>query len=260
MRNSAICSILVGTAFSAGVRSTIAEGFRIETKVYVGEEKKKQEPVSETTTLFLDGAVYDFLKEPEQTAVFREPAGGRPGQFILLDDQHSVQTKISTEKVAGTMTKLRQWAMRQKDPFLQFTANPQFDESFDRDNGKLVLSSRFETYTVTTEPMDHSDEVIEYREFLDWYTQLNTLISAKPIPPEPRLRLNAVLVQHKVVPIKVELTRPGEEPQRAEHEFTWRLSQDDRKRIDEVRASLSTYRDVENEEFLRVTKPHEAAK
>jgi hypothetical protein len=255
VRSAAVCSILAGMAISTNVRSAAAEGFRIETKVYVGEEKKKQEPVSETTTLFLNGAVYDFLKEPEQTAVFREPAGGRPGQFILLDDEHSVQTKFSTEKVAGAMTKLRQWATHQQNPFLQFAANPQFDESFDRDNGKLVLSSHFETYTVATEPMDHPDELIEYREFLDWYTQLNTLISAERLPPEPRLRVNAVLVQHKVVPTKVELTRAGEEPLRAKHEFTWRLSQDDRKRIDDVRASISTYRDVANEEFLQMTKP-----
>jgi hypothetical protein len=234
---------------------SLAADFRIETKIYVGEERAKQQPVSETTTLFLDGAVYDFLKKPEQTAVFREPAGGRPGQFILLSDEHSIQTKISTEKLAGAMMKLRQWASHQSNPFLQFAANPEFDESFDRDSGKLVLTSHFETYTVTTEPMDHPDELIEYREFLDWYTQLNTLLSAERLPPEPRLRLNAVLVQHKVVPLKVELNRPGEEPLRAEHDFTWRLSQDDRKRIDDVRASLSSYRDVENDEFLRLTKP-----
>jgi hypothetical protein len=53
----------------------------------------------------------------------------------------------------------------------------------------------------------------------------------------------------------VELTRAGEkEPLRAEHNFTWRLSQDDMKRIDEVRASLASYRIVTNEEFQRSTQ------
>jgi len=247
-----------------GLRSTSAEGFRIETKVYVGEEKpkqkQKQEPLSETTTLFLDGVVYDFLAQPEQIAVFRKPGGGKPGQFTLLSDRHSVLTKVSTEKVAGAMNKLRTWASRQRDPFLMFAANPNFDESFDSKNGKLVLASHLESYTVTTERTDHPDAMNEYREFLDWYTQLNALLSAGSMPPEPRLRLNAALARRKVVPLKVELTREGEDPLRAEHEFTWRLSQDDRKRIDDVRASLSSYRDVKNDEFLRLTRPKDAQK
>ena len=72
-------------------RAARAEEFRIETRVYVGDEK---EPVSETTTLFLDGVVYDFLAEPAQIAVFRKPGGGKPGRFILLDPEHGVRTEI----------------------------------------------------------------------------------------------------------------------------------------------------------------------
>jgi hypothetical protein len=61
--------------------------------------------------------------------------------------------------------------------------------------------------------------------------------------------------------LKVELTRAGEKgPVRAEHEFTWRLSNDDRENIDEVRASLASYREVKNEEFLRDTRPENSAK
>lgn len=250
-------ALLFVVALIACATAVFAEGFRIETKVFVGEQK---EAVSETTTLFLDGVVYDFLKKPEQTAVFRKPGGGKPGQFTLLNEQRSILTKVSTAKVDGTMTKLKAWAARQRDPFLQFTANPEFDESFDDDTGKLVLASHLENYTVDTMPAEHPDAMVEYREFLDAYTQLNTLLSAGSLPPEPRLRLNAVLARRKVVPIKVELARAGEEPLRAEHAFTWRLSQDDQKRIDEVRGNLAKYREVPNEQFLRDTKPREKAK
>lgn len=251
--NAVVWSILIPVALATTVWPTLADDFRIETKVFVGDEKV---PVSETTTLFLGGAVYDFLKKPEQTAVFRKPGSG-PGQFVLLNDQHSILTKVSTEQVAGTMTKLHNWASRHRDPFLQFAANPQFDESFDQESGKLVLASHLETYTVTTIPADHPDALGEYKEFLDWYTQLNTLLSAGKLPPAPRLRLNATLAQHRVIPQTVELTRAGEDPLRAEHSFTWLLSQADHKRIDNVRASLSSYKEVKNEEFLRITKPKE---
>jgi hypothetical protein len=230
----------------------VAENFRIETKVFVSDEK---EPVSETTTLFQNGVVYDFLKKPEQTAVFRKRNGDTPGQFILLSEQHSMLTRISTEKVDGTMTKLKAWASRQKDPFLQFAANPEFDESFDDSTGKLVLASHLENYNVETMPCEHVDAMAEYKEFLDSYAELNTLLSADSLPPGPRLRLNAVLAKRNVVPIKVELARMGEDPARAEHSFTWRLSQDDVKRIDAVRANLSAYKEVSNEQFVRDTKP-----
>jgi hypothetical protein len=252
-----LVSLLAVAALFASANSAFAEGFRIETKVFVGDAK---EPMSETTTLFLNGVVYDFLKKPEQTAVFRKSSGGNPGQFTLLNEQRSILTKFSTEQVDGTVTKMKAWASRQKDPFLQFAANPEFDESFDDNTGKLTLASHLENYSADTMPAEHPDAMVEYREFLDSYTRLNTLLSGGQLQPGPRLRLNAVLARRKVVPIKVELTRAGEDPLRAEHAFTWRLSQDDQVRIDEVRANLTKYHEVPNEQFLHDTKPREKAK
>jgi hypothetical protein len=250
-------TLLPFLALFACANSACAEGFRIETKVFVGDAK---EPVSETTTLFLNGVVYDFLKKPEQTAVFRKPSGGNAGQFTLLNEQRGILTKFSTEQVDGTVTKMKAWASRQKDPFLQFAANPEFDESFDDGTGKLKLASHLENYAVETMPAEHPDAMVEYREFLDAYTRLNTLLSGGQLQPGPRLRLNAVLARRKVVPIKVELTRAGEEPLRAEHAFTWRLSQDDQKQIDDVRANLTKYHEVPNDQFVHDTKPHERTK
>jgi hypothetical protein len=228
-----------------------AADFRIATKIFVGEEES---PASETTTLFRDGTVYDFLANPDQTAVFRKPGGGKAGRFILLDNRRRVQTEISTESLAGAMSKLKEWAARQRDPFLRFAAAPQFDEKYEIANGKLILTSHLESYTVTTRPVEQPEALAEYREFLDWYAQLNTLLSGGP-PPEPRLRLNEALARRKTVPLEVELTRAGEDPVRAEHEFHWRLSREDEERIDDVRTALASYRQVKNEEYLSLTQP-----
>jgi hypothetical protein len=195
--------------------------------------------------------VYDFLNDPEQIAVFRKPGGGKAGRFILLDPERRVRTELSTDQLAGAMNKLRNWAARQRDPFLKFAANPQFEETFDRDTGQLLLASHQESYTIKTAPADAPDALAEYREFLDWYTRLNTLLAAGP-PPEPRLQVNAALARYQIVPVSVELKRAGEkEPLRAEHEFTWLLSKRDLARIDDACASLAAYRPVGNEEFLR---------
>lgn len=256
-----VACLAIAASFACANMSN-AEGFRIETKVFKGEEKEGKEAKtaeSETTTLFLDGVVYDFLKKPEQTAVFRKPAGGNPGQFILLNEQRDPH-EILDRKGRHYRYEDESLGFAQRDPFLQFAANPEFEESFDDDTGKLTLVSHLENYKVDTMPAEHPDAMIEYREFLDSYTRLNTLLSSGLLQPGPRLRLNAVLARRKVVPIKVELSRSGEEPLRAEHAFTWRLSQDDQKRIDEVRSNLTKYQEVSNEQFIHDTKPHDKAK
>jgi hypothetical protein len=255
-RPSRIRALLIVATLAFTSAATNAEDFRIETKIYVGDAKQ---PAIETTTLFFDQGVYDFIAEPEQVAVFSRPAGGKPGRFILLDPPHRMKTTLSTEQLAGAMDKIRTWAGRQADPFLQFAANPQFKESFESSSGKLVLASHLESYSVTTRRAEHPQALTQYREYLDWYARLNTLLSAGP-PPEPRLRLNESLARRKVVPLKVELTRAGEkEPIRAEHQFTWRLSNDDRAQIDDARASITSYREVPNEEFVKMTRPEESA-
>jgi hypothetical protein len=226
--------------------------FRIKTQIFVGDEK---EPISEATTLFHDGVVYDFLTKPEQTAVFRKAAGDKPGRFILLDTPHGIQTEISTDELSGLITKLRAWAGKNDNAYLQFSANPKFEESFEADKSKLVLASHIETYTVTTTRSEHSEAIAEYREFLDWYTRLNALLSAVPMPPEPRLRLNAALARRNVIPLKVELSRTGEEPMRAEHDFTWRLSREDHDRIDDANNSRTAFRMVSNDEYRKTIRP-----
>lgn len=231
------------------------EDFRIETKIYVGDDK---EPTTTTTTLFHRGVVYDFLDEPQQIAVFRKPGGGRPGRFVLLDPERRVRTELSTDQLADVMNKLRNWASRQRDPFLRFAANPQFEESFDRDTGQLLLASHEESYTVKTEPADVPDALADYREFLDWYTRLNALLQAGP-PPEPRLQVNAALARYQVVPVSVELARAGEDEKlRADHEFTWLLSKQDLARIDDACAGLAAYRAVDNQEYLEGMRDHAA--
>jgi hypothetical protein len=230
----------------AWVDTAVAEDFRIETRVYEGEEEL---PISEAVTLFQNGVVYDFLAAPAQIAVFSKPTADRPGRFILLDPVRHLYTELDTDRIAAALDKIRDWAVQQPNPVLRFAAAPKFQESFNPESGELALASPLKTYRLQTSSAVKPDALAEYHEYLDWYARLNAMHTG--LPPQPRLEVNAALARHAVVPTEVMLVdSKAHHAIRAKHDFTWRLSQEDRSRIDEVRDAMGSYRLVENEEFL----------
>jgi hypothetical protein len=256
LRSRYVSMLLLVAVWISDSLPAFGKGFRISTKIYVGAEGEKDTRlVSESTTLFLDGAVYDFLADGSQTAVFRKPAD-KEGRFVLINPDQRIRTEFTTTKVAGAIEGLQTFAASHKsNAALEFAAQPQFEESYDASTGKLVLAHHLQTYTVTTTQVDDAAAMAEYREFLTWYTQLNTLIHGDP-NKLPRMKLNEALARRRVVPQVVELTRAGEkEPLRAVHEFTMLLSRDDEQRIDEIHTALASFREVTNEEFLKAAQP-----
>ncbi len=236
--------------------SALAVDFRIETKVFIGEEVL---PVSENTTLFLNGVIYDFAESPSRVAVFRHGVGGESGRFLLLAPKTSLRTEINAERVDAALAKLGQWAIRQRNPLLRFAANPQFTETYDEATGTLSLASATMTYKLATSPLDHPDAKVDLDNYLNWYAKLNCLL-APSMPPQARLEVNKVLARRNLLPSEVTLTLGGDKETRlrAEHTYVWRLSKEDRERIQLVGDQLALFREVTNEEFQAAE--HEAAK
>jgi len=242
----AMLAVVAGTAQ--------AEDFRIGSKVYVGEEPV---PVSESLTLFSDGVVYDFTESPSQIAVFRKSFDGKKGRFIVLDPAREVRTELSTDQLESFIDQLRELDVSQGDSLLQFSANPKFDTSFDEREGKLRMASREMTYELLTIPAKN-DEVAElYREYSDRYTRLGAILERSGVLPFPRLAVNAALGEHERIPYEVQLLIPANKNHkedlviRSEHRIQWRLSRDDRAKIDEAGNYLVTFPEVSLEEFLR---------
>src|SRR5262249_53109140 len=143
------------------------------------------------------------------------------------------------------------WAKEQKDPLLKFSAQPEFKENFDSESGDLVLENPTWTYRVATVAADNKEALKRYRAFTDRYAELNSMLENTP-PPRPRIALDAALEKHGVVPVEIRRTLGGDEKNvvRAAHLFSWRLSRDDRNRLDEARQQLADFQKVENKEFL----------
>lgn len=243
--------LLAGLAIGAVVwsQAALGEQFRIRNKVFAGGG---QDPQVQTTTMFMDDMVYDFLEAPPEVTVF-DKAGGR---FVLLDLGRRVKTELSTERVAALATRLQQWARMQSDPYLRFLASPKFDETFDEHTGELTLSSAWLTYRASSVPARSEAAMRQYREFADWYCRLNTTINPGSRPPFARLELNAALARHGRLAREVVLTlRPKAGPVtkritiRSEHEVTDGLKATDRSRIAQVEQFMAMFKPVSFEQY-----------
>lgn len=245
---AALCWTLAAMAWPVA-----AADFRIESKVYVGDESK---PVSETLTLFQTGVVYDFLAQPAQITVFKKALGSGQGRFILLDPARQEKTELTTDQMLRFSTQLKAWAAGQEDPLLKFSADPNFQQEFDERESQLTFRSGAISYRVVAQAAHSSEAAQQYREFSDWYARLGAMLNPGSNPPFPRMAVNAVLGQQQLIPREVHLLVPGMKPYRkndlvvrSEHRIGWRLSREDREKIDEAGKYLVTLKNVDFDQF-----------
>ena len=212
-------------------------------------------------TLFSSGVAYDFRDQDNRVTIFRPGAADKPGRFVLLDTKKEQRSEIDGAQVAVVMTKLRRWASQQEDPFLRFTGDPVFEQSFDPATGELSLTSEHLSYRMVTMPVANAEAMFELSAFLDAFAQLHTLLEAG-LPPTPRLKVNEILADRSLVPVEVELYSgpiEGEPSLRADHLVTWILSKQDRDRIEQTTARLTEYEQVENTQFSKQQRKRLAA-
>jgi hypothetical protein len=229
---------------------SLAEEFRVETDVFIGNNK---ETIAQNLTLFSSGLVYDFpLIGPEEITVF-DPVRGR---FVLLDVQRKVKATLTTQDLLQLSAAMKSHASELEGAYA-FAADPKFEKRADEHSGWLALTSPLLTYRAKCVPPKHPSAAARYREFADWYARLN-ITRPGSLPPFARLELNRAIADQGQVPEEVELTIESERRLigkklviRSQHIFNWILSNTDRHRIDtagnymaEFQAvSLQAYRD-----------------
>jgi hypothetical protein len=252
-RLACVLGCLIG-GVSLGLPVSAAEpgrDFRVENRVY--REAKKQ-PLSRSTTIFHQGAVYDFLAEPAEVIVF-EPEASR---FVLLDTARRVRCELTTRQVETFIARLQETAAEQDDPFWRFLAAPELTERFDAATGELSLSSPWISYRVLTAELEGSSVANRYREFADWYAKLNTMLHPGSNPPSARLTLNVALARRNLVPKEVHLTMtpkrslpPRRLRLRSEHQIVVSLSVGDLDRVAQASEFMQIYRQVGFQDYRR---------
>ena len=249
-----LAAALTGALLAAGQYGWAAEDFRIENRVFVGSEK---DPRSQSTTIFYGGRVYDYLLQPAEVTVF-DRDGGR---LVLLDTTRRVKTELTTTAIASLTERLKRWAQSRADPLWRFLAEPKFEEQSDEPSGELLLSSPWLTYRVKAVDGGNEEMSRSYREFCDWYCQLNTLINPGSRPPFARMMLNAALDQRRQLPVEVQLTIRPKGPKellptkrivvRSEHQLVRGLAESDRDRIAQTDQFMVIFQPVGFEEYQK---------
>jgi hypothetical protein len=242
-------SLIALFAWSA-VSLATADDFRVESKVFTGEEPA---PVSQNSTLFYAGKVYDFLAEPTEITVYDLPRN----RILLLSPSRGLQSEVTLESLTEFSTKLQQWAAGQADPLLKFAAQPQFEQKVDEARSEVAFSSQFVTYRVVIEKAQSAEIAKQYRRFSDLSSRLNGLTSPGVLPPFPRMEVNRGLEESVRLPTQVHLNiasrRFGGKPltARSDHNFQWRLIESDHQRIAEADEYLTTLTKVGLQQYLQ---------
>ena len=260
MRTQAVVSVVAGAlALSAAgtleIRAVIAEDFRIENQVFQGAE---QEPQIQSTTIFYQGVVYDYLEKPAEITVF-DRAHHR---FILLSTTRRLKTELTTDEIWDLNQQLRTWAASHADPFLKFLADPKFEESVDAGTGDLIFASPWLTYRVVLEDPRNTSIAEQYRYFSDWYTLLNTRLNPGTRPPFARLLVNEAMAKRHQLPKEVQLTFPAKKTTlpfqkkpittiRSVHVLIRQLVQSDRDRVKETDDFLAVFQPIDVMQYLK---------
>jgi hypothetical protein len=248
---------IVGAWLALGVVAR-GEDFRVDSRVTMGEDRQT---FAENTTIFHGGRVYDFLSEPAGVTVF-DPKAGR---FTILDQARQVQTVVSSQEVNKFMEKVKTAAAGNSEPFLQFLANPKFQERMDAKASRMQLTSEFLRYEVSLQKPVSGELARQYTEFSDWYAKLNTMLNVGGLPPFARMTVNARLRSLKQLPSDVHLTIVDHStPEKrevhffSEHTFTSELSDDDLEQVKQVAALFKACEKVELAAYLQPANPREA--
>jgi hypothetical protein len=226
--------------------TVLAAEFRVDNKVFTPD---RQEPISQSTTIFYAGAAYDFLASPRESTIINLTVG----RITLLDAARQLQTELSAAEVKAFVERLKQEASAHPEPALRFFAAPQFEEQYDADGGLLTLKSPWLIYEVTADRPEEKELVRQYHEFSDWMARLNTLLNPGARPPTARLQLNQAMVQRGLLPKKVVLTiiqssggrsspAPAKNTIRTEHTLVPKLDASDLARIAAAQKAVREFR------------------
>ncbi|MEX0818356.1 MAG: hypothetical protein WD070_02150, partial [Pirellulaceae bacterium] len=226
----------------------LAQDFRVDTDVYLGEDK---ETFSEHLTLFRGPVVYDFaVKGVDEVTILNL----QTGEITLLDVKRRQRADLTTADLLSFSARIKAIGI---DKQAEDLVAPKFEVRFDDEQNSLELVSRKITYRATGMKPSEAAVATRYREFTDWYARLNSMRPPNP-PHFGRLELNRELADRGLLPQDIERTvmlgRLFSKPQKARshHVVGMTISGTDRRRIDEAGGYLVSFTKVSPADYMQL--------
>jgi hypothetical protein len=176
--------------------ASLADDFRIQTNVYASGAKK---PVSEYTTIFRDGRVYDFCENPREVVIFDAAAG----RFVLVNPGEKRRAEITLDQLDTILAALRRKLAAGEHPYSAFLAEPKFRQESGGKPNDVAFLAPWVNYHIRFAPAATDAVAEQYSTFSTNCTRLNALRRPALLP---RLNVNAWLNERKLIPQTVRLT------------------------------------------------------
>lgn len=221
--------------------------FKVVSFVDRGDEKN---PISLSTTIFSEAKAFDFLKDPREVTII----DWRGNRVILLNPSHQEQVELSFDTILRFHERVRSRARQQSDPRQRFAADPDFTIEFDSAKHILLVTSPWLTYRITTQGDVDPGIIREFLRFADLMARVNCLLVQGARLPDPRLKVNQVLIERNLFPAEVRLIAaprnflewlPGRQSViRSTHTLVVGLTDEDRTQIDQAEEWTHEFRRV----------------
>jgi len=230
-----IVSVLLLTLGMAA--SLRADDFRIDSRVFQG---KDEQPQSESTTIFANGRIYDFLNSPRELTIY-DPLHDR---IVVMDLEKNRKTELRVEQLTRFREELLARSEKTTDAGLRFLLQPRFDKQPGSTPAERVFQSEYITYQVETTSPRTAAIAEQYRQFSDLSATMNAMLN-RGWPPFARLQVNVALAEEKLIPTRVNLLFPSKsllgqrKHFRSEHELHTRITDSDQQKIAQAEEHLN---------------------
>ena len=242
--------------FMAIEQTANGQEFRIESTVYTAASNL---PVSQNTTLFSQGLIYDFQlsddaqPKPLEIVIFDT----RRRKMVLLDPSRKFRLEMPDLQLLKIFEGVRRETIQ--DERSSFLVEDNFHEDVDLSTNWVTLTSpQIEYRFHGRQPKDVSI-IAQYNDFLDNFTML---IASDPtkIPPFARMKMNQSIKRLGWMPTEVQISIKQNSLFRqpfnatSKHVIIYQLSDEDRTRIVKAKQQWMQFKAVELDEYRGLKK------
>ena len=242
--SSAMVLSLLASSALAQVPDEGKESFRVTIRMFDQSGRRSVE-VAEHLVLFDSGMVYAVPAGGEEDTVTIIDESRR--RLVLIHREKEVKTTIATEDLVELTARLRANATQpEQRARLGIGAQVKTDVS-----GVHSISYGDITYKTTVQEPTNPRVAADFGNFANWATRLN-IARARGLPPIGRMLLTDHLAKLNQLPLETTLMfgrGPAKREYRSTHSLVQRISQADRKLIDELGSMLALYTEVPLREF-----------